>query len=43
MLKKREVLRKIVALKRQSAEQHLRAIQMDVDRIVSDIGQMHAN
>lgn len=43
MPKKREVLRKIVALKRQSAEQHLRAVQMDVDRIVSDIGQMHAN
>jgi hypothetical protein len=43
MAKQREVLRKIVALKRQSAEQHLRAIQMDVDRIVSDIGQLNIN
>lgn len=41
--KQREVLRKIVALKRQSAPQRLRAIQMDLDRIVSDIGQLNAN
>lgn len=43
MPKQREVLRKIVALKRQSAEQHLRAIQMEADRIVSDIAQLNAN
>ena len=43
MPKQREVLRKIVALKRQSAEQHLRAVQMEADRIVSDIAQLNAN
>ena len=43
MAKQREVLRKIVALKRQSAEQHLRAVQMEVDRIVSDIAQLNAD
>lgn len=43
MAKQREVLRKIVALKRQSAEQHLRAIQIEADRIVSDIGLLNAN
>lgn len=42
MPKQREVLRRIVALKRQSAEQHLRAVQMDVDQTVSDIARLNA-
>lgn len=40
MARKREVLRKIVALKRQSAEQHLRVIQMDLDRIEATLTEL---
>ncbi len=40
MPKQREVLRKIVALKRQSAEQHLRAVQLDVERIEAGIAAL---
>lgn len=37
MAKQKDVLKKIVALKRQSAEQRVRALQNDVDRIEASI------
>lgn len=40
MAAKKDVLQKIVALKRQSAEQQVRALQMDVDRIESAISAL---
>jgi len=43
MAKQRDVLRKIVVLKRQSAEQQVRALQIDVDRIESAIGALSAS
>lgn len=43
MPKQREMLRKIVALKRQSAEQRVRAIQIEVDRIESGIAERTAS
>ncbi len=43
MPKQREVLRKIVALKRQSAEQRVRAIQIEADGIDADIAELTAS
>lgn len=43
MPKQREVLRRIVALKRQSAEQHLRAVQIAADGIAANIAQLTAS
>ena len=39
----RAVLKKIVALKRQSVEQQVRALQLEVDRIERAIGSLSAN
>ncbi len=43
MAKQAIPLRKIVALKRQSAEQHLRAVQIEADRIEAVITALRAN
>lgn len=42
MAAKKDVLQKIVALKRQSAEQHVRTLQLDVERIEASIGDLAA-
>ncbi|MFN7163775.1 MAG: hypothetical protein ACK4P2_03060 [Hyphomonas sp.] len=42
MAKQSATLRKIVALKRQSAEQHLRAVQIEADRIETVIAALRA-
>lgn len=43
MPKQREVLRKIVALKRQSAEQRVRAIEVEAGRIECEIMELKAS
>ena len=42
MAAKKDVLQKIVALKRQSAEQHVRALQIDVERIELSISVLES-
>ena len=43
MAKQREMLKKIVALKRQSAEQYMRAVQTDAERMEAAISALHAD
>ncbi len=43
MPKQKDVLKKIVALKRQSAEQRVRAVQIDVERIEAGIQSLIAS
>ncbi len=43
MAKQAGTLRKIVALKRQSAEQHVRAVQNDAERIEAALGVLREN
>lgn len=43
MAKQKDVLKKIVALKRQSVEQQVRALQIEVDRIVAALRELSAS